>query len=1218
MPLIKSLKISWLSPTRIKELSQGEITNSKTFSPKKFKPELGGLFDPRIFGPFTSYECFCGKRWNRQNEGNKCPRCEVLITKENVQRWRRGHYLLAAPVTNIILFKNFSTDLSKVLDIPSKTLEEIIYLKSYVVIDAGSSKLLQKKQVLEKQVDPHLINDILQEVIKNRQLDEDIIHQAQQLAERLVEDTVFLEDYLTFLEKFCSIKIWTGSEAFQELLKGINLEKELAALKKFSGKVAQKNADKRRFLQALQDNKIRLEWMVMQNLPIIPCGLRPLIELKKEEKLTTTQLNESYRLAISADQGLRKCLAKSDFLPPNIIQSAKRRLQRSVDQLLYKSPYPESENVKSLAQNLSGKEGILRRYSLGKRVDYSARSVIVPNPELLFNQVGLPLKIVLGLFRPFILQKLHQTVYTSKFEQVLDQNNPLLLSLIGKIIQNHPVLINRAPSLHRLSIQGFYPKLAAGNSIELHPLVTTALNADFDGDQIAVHLPITKKAQEEVKTRILSSYHIVDPKNGHLIALPTQDMILGIYYLTKENKKPKKNYFDQLSSIWRSYEQGEISLNDLIVIPACLGGRNFNTTRNRFLFTTLGKLIFNQALPPSFPFYLSDLKEYNEKKNALEKIEKIKEVEMNEIEKEWKLYRPLGGWKKKDLIDFLNQLVRIVPHSEMVEFLEQLKKIGFDYATQSGISISPFELTDIIDKSSFFQKVQEEIKQIDHEYEEGYHNEEEDEQKRMTVWENYKENLKNQLINRLEKKTTTSFYQIWNSGARISTESLVQLFAMRGHATNYLGEIIQTPIVSSLWEGLTPPEFFISVYGTIKGMIDIALKTAEAGYLTRRLVESSQNVVILTTDCRTTQGIQLEEENELLLVPKCYGRYLSQAVTDHKKEVILKSNTLLLEKEIQLIQKHKITSLSVFSPLKCEIFEGLCQKCYGSDLTKPSEVIQIGTAVGIIAAQSLGEPGTQLTMRTFHAGKVSGEEDITQGLPKVKQIFDNLKPLKTNRAILVQEEGRVESVDLKNRLLVIKNIYGEQKNYSWEERKIVLVSLKELVEKGQTLTSGVVDLEEYLEVVGRDGCQNYIKTEIGKVYQSQGIEINDKHIEIFARQMLSRVKITDSGDSKYLLGEIVNYQLIQKENRTLISQGKKKLEFKNIVSSLKDLASHPSSFLAGISFQNTLKSLVNYSLHQPIDYLLGSKESLIAGQLIPVGTGFEKRKRAILKQMHVE
>ncbi|MEG7978393.1 MAG: hypothetical protein NY202_00245 [Mollicutes bacterium UO1] len=554
----------------------------------------------------------------------------------------------------------------------------------------------------------------------------------------------------------------------------------------------------------------------------------------------------------------------------------------------------------------------------------------------------------------------------------------------------------------------------------------------------------------------------------------------------------------------------------------------------------------------------------------------------------------------------MNKLVRITPHQEMIEFLDQLKKVGFDYATYSGISISPFELEEIISKEKILVTTEKKITEIDEHFAQGFYHEAEKKQKKIAVWEECKESLQNQLITNLEKKNTTSFYHIWHSGARASGESLTQIFAMRGNTTNYLGEVIETPITSSLWEGLSPFEFFISVYGAVKGMIDIALKTAEAGYLTRRLVESSQSISIISSDCGTDSNI-LTEENDLPLARRVYGRYLAQDIANKKKEIILTRDTLLLEREVKIIQENKISAVRVFSPLNCQLIEGICQKCYGLDLSKPGETIALGTAVGIIAAQSLGEPGTQLTMRTFHSGGITGDEDITQGLPKVKQIFDNIKPDKEEKSILAKAAGEITSVEEK--IIKQKGKEGQEIIYPLGKKKKTRVRLGDIIEKGVRLTGGKIDLEEYLEIMGRDICQNYIREEVRKVYDNQGIDIDEKHIEIFARQMLSKVEIMSRGDSDYLAGDMVNYQQLAKVNQTLVTNKKKPAAFKNIISSLKDLASYPDSFLAGISFQNTLKSLVNYSLYQPVDCLRGSKESLIAGQLIPVGSGFKERER---------
>ncbi|CAI2186243.1 3666_t:CDS:2 [Funneliformis geosporum] len=936
-----------------------------------------------------------------------------------------GHISLPVPVVNIALFKVLATNLSKLLGIPTKKLEDVIYLRTYVVVDNGLTNLLEKKSILEKKLDLHLINDILQEIIQDEKTSKEVIAQAKELSQNLdgkkekneeyykilevkkgktpagtekevLEMTqkiseaykilsdkkrkensndseankIFLEDYLDFLEKHRGIKIWTGAEALRELLMGINIKEELAKVKEAVKEVPQKT---------------------------------------NQEKL----------------------------------------------KFLHGSNYKKNE-IKSLLQSLSGKEGILRRYSLGKRVDYSARSVIVPNPNLLIDQIGLPVKMALTLYKPFIIQKIlkEKVVFTVKeAEQLFYQKDPVVFPILNEIIKGHPVLANRAPSLHRLSIQGFYPQLTLGNSIELHPLITTAMNADFDGDQIAIHLPMTTKTCEEVKELILSTHHIIDPKNGHLITIPSQDMILG--------------------NIWKSHEKGKIGLHDLVAIPATLVDRNFSTSQNQFLFTTLGKIVFNQILPASFPYHINDLKKYN--------------TEM-----------------------------KIVPRPEMLKFLDQLKKVSFDYATSSGISIPPFELEGIISN------------------------------KEKILTEAYQK----------ENQITKHFSQ--DSGARASDESLTQIFGMR-------------------------------VYGAVKGMIDIALKTAEAGYLTRRLVESTQNLAIISPDCGINTGM-LFVESGLPLSKRVYGRYLAQDISDKEEKTILTRNTLLLEKEMKIIQA-----------------KGITEKCYGLDLSKPGEAIALGTAVGVIAAQSLGEPGTQLTMRTFHSGGIAGDEDITQGLPKVKQIFDNIKPDKEEKTILAKDDGKIISIEEK--IIKQKNDQGKEIIYPLGKKKKARVNQGDLVKKGERLTGGKVDLEEFLEVMGRNSCQEYIKEEVRKVYENQGIEVNEKHIEIFARQMLSKVEITNSGDSNYLVGDLANYHELEKNNQKLLVNKKQPASFKNIISSLKDLASHPDSFLAGISFQNTLKSLVNYSLYQPVDYLRGCKENLIAGQLIPVGTGFKEREK---------
>ncbi|RHZ35465.1 DNA-directed RNA polymerase subunit beta' [endosymbiont GvMRE of Glomus versiforme] len=1222
MNLIQSLRISWLSPQRITHLSFGNITNHKTVNIRTFKAEPGGLFDPRIFGPSINYECHCGECKGKQNEGQVCEKCKVLVAEKNIQRWRIGHIDLVTPVVNIAIFKNLATNLSRLLGIPAKTLEDIIYFQAYVVIDNGLTSLLKKKQVLNKNMDMNLVSNILQEIIKDEKLDKKIISQAKELNKDVEKDKqentgasiIFLENYLNFLEEHWQIKIKIGTEAFAELIRTINIKEELEKMRESDEKsLGKSDLEKLRFLQALQKNNIELEWMIIHKLPVIPCGLRPVTKLKEENTVFIAQHNNLYHKILFINNRLSEFL-NSEFFFNEIIYSEKKRLQESVDQIIYGSSRGSQQNeIKSLLQSLSGKEGIIRRYSLGKRVDYSARSVIVPNPNLSFDQIGLPTKMVLALYKPFIIRKIlkEKIAFTVKeAEKLLSEENPIVFSFLSKIISDHPVLANRAPSLHRLSIQGFYPQLSLSNSVELHPLITTALNADFDGDQISIHLPLTNDACKEAKDFILSSHHIIDPKNGYLISVPNQDMILGIYYLTKESKNKNWHYYDEISNLWKSYEQGKIDIHDLVVIPSCLVNRNFADNKDQLFFTTLGKIIFNEILPSSFSFYVSDLRSYNEKEEQYQGM--ITKIDKNEVDEKWRIYQPLAGWKKKDIIEFLNKLVKEVSRKEMVCFLDKLKKISFTYVTRSGISISPFELDEVTSKKELLRKTEKKIEQVDYHYSQGFYTEKQKIQKKIEFWGECKDELQRQLINNLEKNSNSSFYHIWNSGARASSENLAQLFVMRGHTTNYLGEIVETPIISSLWEGLSPFEFFTSVYGAMKGMIDLALKTAIAGDLTRRLVESTQSISINSSDCQTDKGILLEENDELPLFKQLYGRYLIRNICNKKEEIIITSETLLLEKEIGIIQENQITSAWVRSPSSCESVKGICQKCYGSDLSKPGEVVTIGTAVGIIAAQSLGEPGTQLTMRTFHTGGIADSEgDITQGLPKIKQILDNIKVKKEEKAILAKNDGEIINIEEK----IIKQKDGTKIIiYPRSEDKLIRVSLGNKIKKGEKITVGKVDLEEYLKIAGRDNCQTYIKEEINKVYSSQGIEINGKHIEIFSRQMLSLVEIIETGDSEYLTGDIINYYQVQKVNQSLAAQQKKLIIFKNIISSLKDLSSFPSSFLAGISFQNSLKNLINYSLYRPVDELLGSKESLIAGQLIPVGTGFKEREKHLIKK----
>jgi len=1250
MPLIKKIQLAWLSPEEILKKSFGNISNSGTIDPKNLKPKLGGLFDPRIFGPFNNYECYCGKYKidpndprQRPNINKKCEEinCGVVVGEKNLQRWRMGHINLPVPITNIFLFSHTVPLLSKLLNISPKNLKEIVYLQVYIVLDNGLSTIVKKGSILEKNIDRGWLKEVLKEISQKEDTKPAVSKQADKLIEELTEkkekkstEMIFIDDYLNFLKKQAKMKISTGSEAFCELLKKLDGE-ELKRLEKeqkeLSSDKLRINKEKIRILRNFLKNGIKLERMVMYYLPVIPCGLRPAVALADTNTIATTRINILYQGIIFAINSLTYLLESPVFIS-EIVDNAKRRLQESVDQLLYKSQNQSYKNqkkssTKSIAQLLEGKEG-LRRYSLGKRVDYSARAVIVPGVELTLNQVGLPIKMLLTLYEPFLIgallkKKLVASVKEGK--KLITSHDPLIFPILNQeIIPHHPVLINRAPTLHRPSLLSSYPIPCKGNVIRLHPLITTGLNADFDGDQMPVHLPLTPSAQEEARTFLLPVQNILDPKNGQLIIIPTKDMTLGIYWLTSESKAEKPYFFYNLNDIWKCYEKQQITLQDLIIIPTSLVGKNLSSVTNKFFFTTPGKLLFNEILPTNFPFYLNNLDYYNTNFVSPYPQDIFSLADDKEMEKIWQQKNASSGWKKKDMIIFLNGLVSKTELEKLANFLDKLKNLAFSSATRSGISISLFELNllEIKKKELIIAQTKEKILQIDDYVDQGFFSKEEAKEKKLATWGESKNYLEKVIMDNLKINKKSSLYQIWESGARINSENLTQIFAMVGNIVNYKGEIIETPVISSLLEGLDQFEFPISARGTVYGMINVALSTAEAGYLTRRLVEAVQNIIISSEDCQTTDGdwkcALIEKdyltETETMLIPlkkRVYGLFLINDLTNQKGEVLLAHDTFLLEKEIKILEENKITTVLVRSPFYCKLKTGICQKCYGLDLSKGQAIISIGTAAGIIAAQSLGEPGTQLTMRTFHTGGVRGEkEDIVHGLPKVKEIFDNITPKIDKKIILTKISGEIVFIEKKAKVTIIKQ-KGEKEEitYSFPTTKSIKVQLGQIIEKGKELTTGKIDLNDYLEVMGRDACQGYIVKEIWKVYFEQGIDINQKHIELFVRQMLSKVKIVEIGDSEFLEGEIVDYEKFHQLKAELKKNSKKVPIAKNIILGLKQIINYSSSFLAAISFQNTLKNLAEYSWQQPIDYLQGLKESLIAGQLAPVGKGFLERQK---------
>lgn len=1283
MSLIKSLKISWLTDKKIKELSFGEVKSSKTLDPNTLEPEIGGLFCPKIFGSSQNYQCVCKDSKYQKVKNQKCDNCGVLIAHKNIRRWRMGHISLTSPVTNTLIFHSILPYLSQLLEIPGKSLEKLVYFEAWLVIDSGHSSALKVNQVLDRKVESNLISKVLTEIVeagesknklttiqqaqemleqisakKKKDLQarlkeikkipkenlkenqrQKLLKEQKELEEELAEsqlESIFVEDYLNFLEKHWKVKLITGSEALLKLLKGINLKKEL---EKVSDLVQKQNSEtvnnRLRFIQACLKNEIPLEGLVLNHLPVIPAGLRPATKLNSNT-IATASINSLYRKVIFTNEGLQKTLdinksLKAQVLFLEIIHNRQRRLQEVVDQLIYSGESTKVNPTKSLFQALSGKEGIIRKYSLGKRLDYSARSVIVPNPHLKLNQVGLPIEMALTLYEPFLLAALIEKGHNQQEARELlleKEKNSTIIKLLQEVIHDHPVLLNRAPTLHRLSIQGFQPTVVPGKSIQFHLLKTKPFNADFDGDQIAVHLPLTEKARKEVQKNVMGNYHLKDPKNGHLIDLPTQDMILGIYCLTKEkinhhSQKPIPLYY-QLKQIFQSQKTGNLALDEPIIIPVLLYKEKFLVTDlDKFLITTLGKIKFNETLPFNFP-YVNDLEDFNQNLSPIEHSSNLLEFsQLTNWKENWK---EKSGWKKKDIIIFLNKLVNLVEVSEMAEFLDQLKELTLSTATDSGITISLFDLPELTEKAEIIQKSQKAIEQKQEYFQQGFYGKQEYFQQKLSTWVQCKNELEKAIIQELKEKKDSSLHQIWDSGARANNENLTQIFGMRGNMVDYQGKTIEIPIIASLREGLNSFEFFLSVYGAMKGMADTALKTAEAGYLTRRLVETVQSLVITKEDCQTTEGIYLtnlteksffsEEENILLpWKERIYGRCLAEDLK-FKEEKILSFNTLLTEKEIQIIQEKGISLVKVRSPFSCALKEGICQKCYGFDLSKNQQIVQMGEAVGIVASQSLGEPGTQLTMDTFHTGGVVGSgEDIVQGLPKVKRLLDNVSPTDEKQAILAKETGEISEIEINDSEAIIKqkSLDGQEITYCFKGERTIKVKKGQAVEKGEILTGGQINLNQLLSLTGRENCQAYIKEEVWKVYQDQGIKVDEKHLELFTRQMLGKVKITQAGDSKYLFGDIIDYREVKEVNQELVKKGKKPADSENILLGLKQVAKYYPSFLANISFQDTLKSLINFSLFEPIDYLRGPKESMIAGQLIPVGAGLEERIKREIK-----
>ncbi|HHV95905.1 MAG TPA: DNA-directed RNA polymerase subunit beta' [Clostridiaceae bacterium] len=1168
-----AIRIGLASPEKIREWSKGEVKKPETINYRTLKPERDGLFCERIFGPTKDWECHCGKYKRVRYKGIVCDRCGVEVTRSKVRRERMGHIELAAPVSHIWYFKGIPSRMGLILDMSPRALEKVLYFAAYVVLDPGQTPLFKKQILSEK-------------------------------------------EYRDSLEKYgTNFRAGMGAEAIKELLAEIDLDKlseELREeLKETTGQKRMRLIKRLEVVEAFRQSGNRPEWMILDVIPVIPPELRPMVQLDGG-RFATSDLNDLYRRVINRNNRLKRLL---DLGAPDIIvRNEKRMLQEAVDALIDNGRRgrpvtgPGNRPLKSLSDMLKGKQGRFRQNLLGKRVDYSGRSVIVVGPELKIFQCGLPKEMALELFKPFVMKKLvsdgiaHNIKSAKRMvERVRDE----VWDVLEDVIKEHPVLLNRAPTLHRLGIQAFEPVLVEGRAIKLHPLVCTAYNADFDGDQMAVHVPLSAEAQAEARFLMLSANNLLKPQDGKPVTVPTQDMVLGTYYLTMKNEQytgelrvfssPEEaimayedarlnrvydadaNKFDAFSEI----EGDRFTLHTPIKVR--ISKKIDGKTVHGIIETTVGRLIFNEAIPQDLGF-----------------VDRSKPENILKLEVDFLV-------DKKALEKIIDRCIKIHGTTETAIVLDRLKALGFKYSTQGAITIS---ITDMIIpevKTRYVVQAEEKIENITRQYKRGLISEEERYNAVIAAWTECGENITKALMSNLSEYNP--LYMMSTSGARGNVNQIKQLAGMRGLMVDTQGKTIEIPIKSNFREGLNVLEYFISTHGTRKGLADTALRTADSGYLTRRLVDVSQDVIVREEDCGTSSGIEVTEitDGGQVIEPlseRINGRYCLEDVKDPQTgEVIVKAGKLISDAEAERIEKAGVKKVRIRSVLTCRSEFGVCAKCYGLNLATGEEV-DVGEAVGIIAAQSIGEPGTQLTMRTFHTGGVAGE-DITQGLPRVEELFEARKP--KGLAVISEISGTVRiSETKKKREIIVSNNSGESRSYTVPYGSRIKVMDGDYVEAGDELTEGSVNPHDILKIRGVKGVQAYLLHEVQKVYRMQGVDINDKHIEVIIRQMLRKVKVEDQGDTNLLPGSLVDMFEYERQNRIAIEKGLKPAEGRRVLLGITKASLATDSFLSAASFQETTRVLTDAAIKGKKDPLLGLKENVIIGKLIPAGTGMRR------------
>ncbi len=1185
----EGLKISIASPEKIRSWSYGEVKKAETINYRTLKPERDGLFCEKIFGPTKDFECSCGKYKRLRYKNIVCDRCGVEVTRSKVRRERMGHIELATPVSHIWFFKGVPSRMGLVLDMSPRELEEVLYFVSYVVLDPGAAPLAKKQTISDK-------------------------------------------EYRAYYEKYGnSFRVGMGAEAIKELLEEVDLEKEVNALKEEIESIKDSQSQKRvrlvkrlDVLNALLESGNRPEWMILTALPVIPPELRPMIQLDGG-RFATSDLNDLYRRVINRNNRLKKLMELG--APSIIIQNEKRMLQEAVDSLFDNGRRGRNitgagnRPLKSLASMLKGKQGRFRQNLLGKRVDYSGRSVIVVGPNLKMYECGIPKEMALELFKPHVINGLVQKEIASNIKvakRMIENQDPRVWDIVEEKIKEHPVMLNRAPTLHRLGIQAFVPKLIEGRSIRLHPLVCAAFNADFDGDQMAVHVPITDEAQAEARILMLGANNILKPSDGKPIVTPGQDMVLGNYYITieKAGLPGEGRVYKDPNEVLMSYERREITLHTRIALPVKSFKHKIFPDKymDKYLITTPGKILFNEIFPDTFQYIAEGTSENIEKvtpsKYFINRGENIKEI----IEK-----MPLtDAFNKSVLSKLIAQIYKRYQTTETSAMLDKLKDLGFKYSTLSGISIAISDIKESRKKPEIIANSQSLVDQVNKQFKRGLITDEERYQKIVSIWTDTKRQITAELESMVKQDTDNPICIMMTSKARGDMGSYTQLVGMRGLFAKPNGQSEEIPVISSFSEGITVSEFFLSTHGTRKGAVDTALKTADAGYLTRRLVDVSQDIIVREDDCGTEAGTIVEafiNDADGTVIESLYdrilGRYTNKKILHPEtKEVICERNTYITEQLADKIIAAGITKVPIRTVLTCKTEHGVCRKCYGRNLAT-GQIVEEGEAVGIMAAQSIGEPGTQLTMRTFNTGGVAGD-DITQGLPRVQELFEARNP--KGKATIAEINGVITKIEEENEkyIIYIKNDVETRKHITNYSVKLAVVEGQE-VKAGQKLTYGAISPKELLVVTDPISTQQYILSETQKVYRSQGVDISDKHVEIIAKRMISKIKIINSGDSYFLPGTMVNINKFTDVNKELILNGKIPAVGRPVLLGITKASLETDSFLSAASFQETTRILTDAAIHGKVDRLEGLKENVILGKLIPAGTGAKKYKKVDYK-----